>query len=420
MITSADTLRESAFFWTNPSSRRRTTHRGLAALYHGLAATVGAAALMLSGPTLAADSQAATKISGPHIEGNLAVYFIHGKSRGGPVPLTLAEAMRNRSVTVHETGQVEQLLIENTGDQEVFVQAGDIVKGGRQDRVLTISLLLPPRSGKISIGSYCVEQGRWTRRGGESAKRFSSADASMPSREAKIAIYSSRIRTASTARIVTGPNRLLSAQLPEPTAADARRILRDVEQRHARSQRRIISRQTRTPSNQQEVWRNVAEIQRKLSANLAAGIRSKRSASSLQLSLEHQKLVEARQKMAAALAPHGAKAKDIIGYAFAINGEINSAEIYPSNGLFVKMWPKLLKASVTEAIAKKDAKRSAQMAPAVGAVQTFLDDAARGKPERSKLHTDLARERRETKKALSLRTERADGTVVHLSVLARQ
>ena len=40
------------------------------------------------------------------------------------------------------------------------------------------------------------------------------------------------------------------------------------------------------------------------------------------------------------------KHKDIVGFAFAINGRINSAEIYPSNGLFAKMWPKLLKSSV--------------------------------------------------------------------------
>lgn len=419
MITSARANREGTYSITDRSNSRYTTHRGLASLYQAVAATVGAAALVFAWPALAADSQAPTKISGPHVQDNLAVYFIHGQSRSGPVPLTLAEAMRNRSVTVHETGQVQQLLIENTGDREVFVQAGDIVKGGRQDRVLTISLLLPPKSGKISIGSYCVEQGRWSRRGGESAKRFSSADASMPSRAAKIAMFASRVRTVPTAQIVTGPNRPLSARLPEPTQSNARRILQDLEQRRAQSHRRIVSGRTRAPSNQQEVWRNIAEIQRKLSTNLATGIRSKTSASSLQLSLEHQKLIEARQKMAAALAPHGRNAKDIIGYAFAINGRINSAEIYPSNGLFAKMWPKLLKASVTEAIAEKDAKQSASKPPATAAVRAFLDEAAKGKPERSKLRAKLSRERRETRKALSLSTEQADGTVVHLSILAR-
>jgi hypothetical protein len=67
----------------------------------------------------------------------------------------------------------------------VFVQAGDIVKGGRQDRVLTVSLLIPPRSGRMAIGAYCVEQVRWSQRGHESAKKFMSAEGHLPSLEAK-------------------------------------------------------------------------------------------------------------------------------------------------------------------------------------------------------------------------------------------
>lgn len=386
-----------------------------------MASAVVASSLMAP----AAAKESALNVSGPHVEGNLAVYFIHGQSRPGPVPLTLAEAMRKGRVTVHETGRVEQLLIENTGDQEVFVQAGDIVKGGRQDRVLTISLLLPPNSGKISIGSYCVEQGRWSRRGTESVQRFSSAESAMPSRAAKIAILSAKpaVRTASR-RVPTVATGRDGALLPPPrlspliagsnsaqeTRSVRQRIIRDLEQRRANA---------RQPSRQQEIWRNVADIQRKLTDNLATGVRSKTSASSLQLSLEHQRLVEAREKMAAALLPLGAERKDVIGFAFAINGRINSAEIYPSNGLFAKMWPKLLKASITEAIAEKTAKAAVGKAPKPAAIKSFLDDAAKGKADTARLHHKLKRERRESDRSLSLATHRADGTIVHHSVLAR-
>ena len=65
--------------------------------------------------------------------------------------------------------------MENTGKDEVFVQAGDIVKGGQQDRVLSVDLLLPPRSGAVSIAAFCVEHGRWTARGNEDVRQFSSA-----------------------------------------------------------------------------------------------------------------------------------------------------------------------------------------------------------------------------------------------------
>ena len=70
----------------------------------------------------------------------------------------------------------------------MYVQSGDIVKGGKQDRVLMVSMVLPPNSGRLPIESFCVEQGRWQARGREDVSRFASADAALPSREAKLAM----------------------------------------------------------------------------------------------------------------------------------------------------------------------------------------------------------------------------------------
>ena len=56
---------------------------------------------------------------------------------------------------------VNKLAIENVSDQDVFVQAGDVVKGGQQDRTLAVDMIVPPKSGKVPIESFCVEQGRW-------------------------------------------------------------------------------------------------------------------------------------------------------------------------------------------------------------------------------------------------------------------
>lgn len=95
----------------------------------------------------AAQTLDANRISGPLVHENLAVYFIHGSSAPGTVPLTLEEAMASGAVKVRETSNVNQLEIENLGGHEVFVQSGDIVKGGKQDRTLMVSLLLPPHSG---------------------------------------------------------------------------------------------------------------------------------------------------------------------------------------------------------------------------------------------------------------------------------
>ncbi|MDD5065949.1 MAG: hypothetical protein PHF84_02765 [bacterium] len=46
------------------------------------------------------------------------------------------------------------------------------------------------------------------------------------------------------------------------------------------------------------------------------------------------------------------KANDVVGFVFCINGEINSADIYSHNKLFLKLWPKMLEASAIEAVSE--------------------------------------------------------------------
>src|SRR5256714_4757043 len=161
------------------------------------------------------------RVTGPVVHENLAIYLVHGKSAAGPVPLTLDEALVKRAVKVHETGNVNELQVENLGNDDVFVQSGDMVKGGQQDRVLTVSLLLPPKSGRIPIASFCVEQGRWTARGKEDVKTFATASAVVPSREAKIAMKAPVAAFAGSARI--NPLSSISPQqlaIARPYAAD--------------------------------------------------------------------------------------------------------------------------------------------------------------------------------------------------------
>ena len=105
---------------------------------------------------------------------------------------------------------------------------------------------------------------------------------------------------------------------------------------------------------QQQVWESVRKTQAKLTGSLGEQVRSVQSASSLQLALENEKLVDAQKGYIKALQAAGESADDVIGYVFAVNGELNSADVYPSNGLFRKMWTKLLTASVIEAIGHKD------------------------------------------------------------------
>ena len=345
-----------------------------------------------------------SRISGPAVHENLAVYFIHGKSAPGPAPLTLKEALDAGKVVVHETGNVNMLAIENSGSEEVFVQAGDIVKGGQQDRVLTVSFLVPANSGRLDIGAYCVERGRWSARGKEDVKRFASSNSALPSRDAKIAMLApAKPRPAEASPL---------PQSLEGAAANAS------EQRARVEARQAARAASETGSRQTEVWGSVAKAQSKLSANLGANVAASDSASSMQLSLENMRLADARKAFVAALEPAGAAADDIIGYVFAIAGKVNSGDVYSSNALFRKMWAKQLDAAVTEAIAEKDA--TAAAAPGVDDVRAFLVRAEGASPTETPLvGASLVRETRDADKSLFLETRRAVGGFIHRAYVAR-
>ncbi|HEY6255952.1 MAG TPA: DUF6569 family protein, partial [Xanthobacteraceae bacterium] len=279
---------------------------------------------------------------------------------------------------LREIGQVNELQVENTGNEEIFIQSGDIVKGGQQDRVLSVSLLLKPHSGPLAIASFCVEQGRWSARGGEDVARFSSANASVPSRTAKIGL----------------------AGVPSQQAAGAEAA--SVSKR------------------QQEIWKNVSEIQGKLTSNLGAPVAAPRSRTSLQLALENGGLERAQAEYVSALQPLGEKDDDIVGYVFAVNGKINSADIYPSNGLFRKMWPKLLRASATEALGERNG--TVEPPPPVSAASGFLATPADA-PSVEKSATAQGRvEMRDGAKTLFMQAKPAaapDSAWVHRNYLAK-
>ena len=356
------------------------------------AMAVSAAAFGVGAAATRAKAASPPNLSGPFVHDNLSVYFIHGPSAAGPVPLTLAEALARGTVHVRETGSVNNLEIENSGDADVFIQAGDIVKGGQQDRVLIMSMVLPSKSGKVPIGSYCVEQGRWSKRGAEDAKNFASSAEALPSREAKLAMK---------APAKAQPDAIT------PAGVTGRRTL-GAGQRDDTSKR------------QADMWAAVSEVQAKLSARVGAPVAAPQSASSLQLSLENERVKATRDAFIKSLAdkPVG---DDVVGYVFAIDGKINSADQYPSNGLFKKMWPKLLAASATEAMgeARRHSAATPAAAPAPAAVQAFLVSAEAAKPEEKELGKLAKQELRDGDTSLYVEARKADGTWVHRNYLAK-
>ena len=108
-----------------------------------------------------------------------------------------------------------------------------------------------------------------------------------------------------------------------------------------------------------------------MSENVGARVNSAVSESSLQLTVENHKVRETADGYIKALSGIAGNKSDVIGYVFAINGHINSADVYASRALFVKLWPKLLKASAVEAIAELN--KDVEVKPVVSEmVESFM------------------------------------------------
>ena len=268
-------------------------------------------------------TQSNYRLSGPYKHENLTVFLVHGKDQTKKTFLTLQEALAQKKVRVYETKEVNELAIRNLSNQDIYVQAGDIVRGGEQDRMISIDFIVPPRSGRMPIAAFCVEEGRWNKRGNEAAAVFSSSENSIAMKDLKLA---------------------------------------------AKSQ-----------NSQSAVWENVSVAQEKLSSIVEGDVRARESESSFELSVENVRVKQTIASYISSLSGILRNKPDVIGYVFAINGEVNSADIYASRALFVKLWPKLLKASAVEAIAETE--QGLEAAPVTNeVVHGFLAESEQPKP----------------------------------------
>jgi hypothetical protein len=267
----------------------------------------------------------------PTTHENLTIFLVEGEDQLKDKKfLTLQEALDQKKVIVHETSNVNQLTIENIStSEEIFIQAGEIVKGGKQDRLLSLDLIVPPKSGNVPISSFCVEHGRWVKRGDEATAYF--------------------------------------AACPDIAASNELRLA------------------SKYKKAQGDVWKEVSQQQGKLTMNAGAPVQSAASASSLQLTLEHKKVQEMIDGYIKALADLPKDKKNVIGYVMAINGKVVCADVYASRELFLKLWPKMVKACAVEAFSElqKDKKFTS---PTIEAVKAFMADSEKGKSKNEDLN----------------------------------
>src|SRR5215467_13971554 len=122
------------------------------------------------------------KVLAPIRHGNLTVFpVVAVKTHNTEEFLTLDEGLRSGDVVVTESGvirpmvrrpnmrpynpgggaEVNRLVLVNNSKRPLLLLAGEIVTGGKQDRVIGKDRLVPAESDPIDLSVFCVEPGRW-------------------------------------------------------------------------------------------------------------------------------------------------------------------------------------------------------------------------------------------------------------------
>ncbi len=284
----------------------------------------------------------------PIRSGNLTVFpVVAGKSHDTAEFLTLDEGLRSGDVVVTEAGQarglirhrprdpavmhpvrdaeVNRLVLVNNSKRPLLLLAGEIVTGGKQDRVIGKDRIVPAESDPVDLSVFCVEPGRWVAANGKSDFGYSAGAA----------------------------GGLLAAPVVRSKAMGAK--------------------------DQQQVWDSVRSSQSAMAESVAvagaapAEVNATTSYARVMDNKEVQKQVDAvaepvRRNYESVI--RQLRDKNAVGVVVAVNGEIVWADIFASTQLLQKYWPKLARSYATEAVVTRAKGGEASSKDA----QKFLDD----------------------------------------------
>ena len=288
-----------------------------------------------SAPAGAMPSPSGYTVLEPIRHGNLTVFPVAtAHSHDTQEFLTLDEGLRSGDVIITESGsaqplmrrrrtpapgsgaQVNQLVLVNNSTRPLILLAGEIVTGGKQDRVIGKDRIVPAESDPIDLGVFCVEPGRWT---GSSAQ-FDSRNGAM----AQPAVRSKAMAEKDQAQVwseVGKTKESLAGLLSPPAAAPVREI-----------------------SSYDRVMRS-REIKQRVDSVAEPVERS------------YQNLIQQLRD------------KNAVGVVVAVNGQIVWADIFASTNLLEKYLPKLVRSYAAEAIATPARDRETSIRQA----EEFLD-----------------------------------------------
>jgi hypothetical protein len=199
--------------------------------------------------------------------------------------------------------------------------AGEIVTGGKQDRVIGADRIVPPKGGPMDLNVFCVEPGRWV----ESSAKFGS----------------------------------MAAQMAQPS----------------------VRMPAMAKQNQEEVWDRVrasnAAVANSLGRSESLGdVRGMSSYAKVFASPPVQaKLEEYGGHAGEEAILNELRKQGAVGVVVAVNGNAEWADVFASTDLLAKYWPKLMRSYVAEAATAG----SVEGTPDVSDAQSFITKLSGGR-----------------------------------------
>ena len=298
-------------------------------------AVVVAGLLSSTSPTRAGEvAPAEYKVLDPIRHGSLTIFPVTGaKSHDTAEFLTLDEELKSGEVVVteagnvrglvrrhsspamqHDSAEVNRLVLVNNSKRPLLLLAGEIVAGGKQDRVIGKDRIVPAESDPVDLSVFCVEPGRWV----ASSEKFGASGA----------MYAGKA--------VAGGTLMAQPSVRAKAMGD---------------------------QNQSAVWAEVAKQREAISVEMAAGSPNVPAAigstTSYARVMENEEVKKQVDEVARPIEQEyqsvirQLKDRNAVGVVVAVNGRVIWADIFASTALLEKYWPKLVRSYASEAVVSR-------------------------------------------------------------------
>jgi hypothetical protein len=222
----------------------------------------------------------------------------------------------------YQSASVNQLVLINRSKRPLLLLAGELVSGGKQDRIIAKDRIVAPGAPPLPLDVFCVEHGRWS-----NGVQFSAGNMMVhPSVREAAALDQAQQQvwnavrsgtTATTAGVAGGAS--------SDAATPGRVVVGEAPLSEARIQTEIAA--AAPTQAYQKIYNSPAT---------AAPINSYAD--------------EVQRRFAKAV--EGLKGERVIGVVVAYGGEVAWADVFASPELFERYWPKLVRSYCVEALAR--------------------------------------------------------------------